>query len=59
MTHGGLECGLLAAKMPGLDAVSIGPEMSGIHTPDEKLNIPSVQRTWQFLKAALEACGRE
>ena len=59
VTHGGLECGLLAAKMPGLDAVSIGPEMSGIHTPDEKLNIPSVQRTWQFLKAALEACGRE
>ena len=59
VTHGGLECGLLAAKMPGLDAVSIGPEMSGIHTPDEKLNIPSVQRTWQFLIAALEACGRE
>ena len=59
VTHGGLECGLLAAKIPGLDAVSIGPEMSGIHTPDEKLNIPSVQRTWQFLKAALEACGRE
>ncbi len=59
VTHGGLECGLLAAKMPGLDAVSIGPEMYGIHTPDEKLNIPSVQRTWQFLKAALEACGRE
>ena len=59
VTHGGLECGLLAAKMPGLDAVSIGPEMSGIHTPDEKLNIPSVQRTWQFLKAALKACGRE
>ena len=59
VTHGGLECGLLAAKMPGLDAVSIGPEMYGIHTPDEKLNIPSVQRTWKFLKAALEACGRE
>lgn len=51
--HGGVECGVLAAKLPGLDCVSIGPDMVGIHTPDEKLSIASVQRTWAFLLAVL------
>lgn len=51
--HGGLECGLLAAKMEGLDCVSIGPDMEGIHTPDEKLSLASTQRTWNFLLEAL------
>ena len=39
ITHGGLECGLLAAKIPGLQSVSLGPDMEGIHTPDEKLSV--------------------
>ena len=55
VTHGGLECGLLAAKMDGLDCLSIGPDMEGIHTPSEKLSISSVRRCWEFLLAALEA----
>ena len=55
ITHGGLECGLLAAKIPGLQSVSIGPDMEGIHTPDEKLSVESVRRTWDFLVKAMEA----
>ena len=55
--HGGVECGLLAAKMDGLDCVSIGPDMEGIHTPDEQLKLDSVERTWEFVKAVLEACA--
>ena len=47
--HAGLECGLFSEKIKGLDAVSIGPDIIDIHTPGEKLNIASVQRTWEFL----------
>ena len=58
VTHGGLECGLLSDKLPGLDCVSIGPRMSGIHTPKEKLHIASTAATWTYLKAALAACAQ-
>ena len=57
VTHGGLECGLLSDKLPGLDCVSIGPKMYGIHTPQEKLHIASTGATWTYLKAALRACA--
>ena len=53
--HGGVECGMLADKLPGLDAVSMGPEVNQIHTPRERMYISSVQRTWRFLLGALEA----
>lgn len=52
--HAGLECGLFSEKMPGLDAVSIGPDMRDIHSPREMLSIPSVQRTWNYLLAVLK-----
>ena len=52
--HGGLECGLIAAAIGELDCVSIGPDMEGIHTPDEKLSIASTERTWNFLLEALK-----
>jgi dipeptidase D len=52
--HAGLECGLLGEKLPGLDAVSIGPEMHDIHTSREKLEIQSVKRTWDFLLEMLK-----
>ncbi len=52
--HAGLECGLLSEKLPGLDCVSIGPDMQDIHTSREKLNIASTQRTWSFLLAVLK-----
>ena len=53
--HAGLECGLLSEKLPGLDCVSIGPNMHDIHTSREKLEIASTKRTWEFLLAVLKA----
>ena len=47
--HAGLECGLLAGKLPGLDAVSIGPDMADIHSARERLSVASVERTWDYL----------
>lgn len=52
--HAGLECGLLSEKLPGLDCVSIGPQMHDIHTSREKLDIASTKRTWEFLLAVLK-----
>ena len=53
--HAGLECGLFAGQLPGLDCVSFGPDLADIHTTREKMSISSVQRTWRFLLGALEA----
>ncbi|NLZ19678.1 MAG: aminoacyl-histidine dipeptidase [Bacteroidales bacterium] len=53
-THGGLECALLGAKYPNWEMVSIGPTVLYPHSPDERCHIPSVQRTWELLKAVLE-----
>lgn len=52
--HAGLECGLFAGKMPGLDCVSIGPDLMEIHTPRERMSISSVQRVWKFLLEVLK-----
>ena len=52
--HAGLECGLLGEKLPGLDSVSLGPNMYDIHTSREKLDIASAQRIWEFLLAVLK-----
>ena len=52
--HAGLECGLLGEKLPGLDCVSIGPEMHDIHTSREKLGIASTERTWNFILEILK-----
>ena len=51
--HGGVECGMLADKLPGLDAVAMGPEVSQIHTPRERMYISSVQRTWNLVVETL------
>ena len=53
--HAGLECGLLSEKLPGLDCVSIGPQMYDIHTSRERLDITSTERTWKFLLEVLKA----
>ena len=52
--HAGLECGLFSDALKGLDAVSYGPDMQGIHTFGEKLSVESVQRTWTYTLAVLE-----
>ena len=47
--HAGVECGLFAGKLKGLDAISFGPDMKDIHTSKESMDIESVRRTWNFL----------
>lgn len=54
--HAGLECGLFLEKYPHLDMVSIGPQMYGVHSPDERLSISSTQKTWKWLSEALKLC---
>ena len=53
--HAGLECGIIGDKFPGMDMISFGPELKNPHSPDEKINIPSVERFWDFLLATLKA----
>lgn len=55
VVHAGLECGIIGATEPRLDMVSVGPTMRHPHTPDEKVNIASVERFWRFIVATLEA----
>ncbi|MBP5532365.1 MAG: aminoacyl-histidine dipeptidase [Lachnospiraceae bacterium] len=52
--HAGLECGLFADKLKGLDAISIGPNILDIHTPRERLDIASVKRVWTFVLGVLK-----
>lgn len=47
--HAGLECGILTAKAPQLQCISIGPDLLDIHTPRERLSLASARRTWEFL----------
>lgn len=53
LLHAGLECGIIADKLPGIDCISFGPNMIDIHTPNEHMSISSVARVWEFLKAIL------
>jgi dipeptidase D len=52
--HAGLECGILSEKFPKLDMVSFGPNIRAAHSPDEKVQISSVQKYWPFLLEILE-----
>ncbi len=52
--HAGLECGLLIEKVPGMDVVSIGPQIENAHSPEEKVQISSVQKFYKHLAAILE-----
>ena len=52
--HAGLECGLISEKMPDLDIVAIGPNIWDIHTPNEHMNIPSVERSYRMLLEVLK-----
>ncbi len=51
--HAGLECGIFSEKIPGLDCISIGPNLKDIHTIKEKASISSIARVWEFIKAVL------
>ena len=52
--HAGLECGLFSEKYPDLDMVSFGPTLRGVHSPDERLHIPTVQMVWDHLLEILK-----
>ena len=47
--HAGLECGLFLDKYPSLDMISFGPTLQGVHSPDERMLIPTVQKFWDHL----------
>ncbi len=47
--HAGLECGLIGDKIPGMDMISFGPTLRGVHSPDERCEIPTVQMFWDFM----------
>lgn len=52
--HAGLECGLFLEKYPGMDMVSFGPTLRGVHSPDEKVNVETVEKWWKHLVDILE-----
>jgi len=47
--HAGLECGLIGDKIPGMDMISFGPTLRGVHSPDERCEIATVQMFWDFM----------
>ena len=47
--HAGLECGVIGERAPGMDMVSFGPTITGAHSPDERVEIPSVEKFWNLL----------
>ncbi len=53
-THGGLECGIFSESIKGLDCVSMGPDLAEVHSPRERLDIPSVERLWVLMKDILK-----
>ena len=57
--HAGLECGLFSEKYPGLDMISFGPTLRGVHSPDEKLLIPTVEMVWKHIISILEAIPKK
>lgn len=52
--HAGLECGIIADKLPGLDCVSFGPDIKDIHTTKERLDVASTERTWNLILEVLK-----
>lgn len=53
--HAGLECGIIGQRCKGMDMISIGPRIEGAHSPDERVYIESVQKSWKYLKRLLAA----
>lgn len=53
--HAGLECGVIGERIGGMDMISFGPTIKGVHSPDENVSIRSVQKFWRYLKSVLAA----
>jgi len=56
-THGGLECGVFVSKIPGLDALSLGPNLTDVHSARERLDVASTARVYALLREILRRCG--
>lgn len=56
--HAGLECGIIGERIGGMDMVSFGPRIEGAHSPDERVYVASVQKSWKLLKAVLAELAR-
>ncbi|MEJ2721256.1 MAG: aminoacyl-histidine dipeptidase [bacterium] len=56
--HAGLECGIIGAKYPGMDMVSLGPNLADVHSPDEKMEIESAKNVWEYLLAILKNAAK-
>ena len=54
MMHAGLECGIIGANYPGLDMISFGPTIKYPHSPNEMVEIETVEKFWNYLTAVLE-----
>lgn len=52
--HAGLECGILSGKISDIDMISIGPNLENVHTPDERMDVASVERCWNYLLKVLK-----
>ncbi|MBN1140357.1 MAG: beta-Ala-His dipeptidase [Deltaproteobacteria bacterium] len=57
VTHGGLECGVLSAKLPGAEMLSLGPDIENPHSPGERAHLPSIVRVYYFLQILLGSLG--
>lgn len=57
--HAGLECGILGTNYPGMDMISFGPNIRGAHSPDEKVQISSVQKFWDYLLDTLKEIPKQ
>ena len=53
--HAGLECGIIGSKYEGMEMISFGPTIEHPHSPDERVNIATVQKFYRFVQAALKA----
>lgn len=51
--HAGLECGILGSRYPGLDMISMGPDIRDVHIPGERVSVPSLERFWAFLTSLM------
>ncbi len=52
--HAGLECGIIKSHYPNMEMISFGPTIQGAHSPDERVNIKSVEKFWEYLKETLK-----
>ena len=52
--HAGLECGIIGEKYPGMDMISFGPTLEGVHSPAERIHLDTVPRFWSFLLGILK-----